>query len=160
MIVGTSLWAQGPQRHSAPQRRAGGHNDFNAGRERFRQISPEDRQRFSRNAERWMKMNPEERKIMRERERLRRERIKQEAEAALRDSGLRLDAEKRAQFEARYLQERTRIEHAMRQELESKRRQQLPALVEELKKEFQEQQQQQRQQQSAATSPGPAATPK
>lgn len=87
-----------------------------------------------------MQLNTEERKIMRERETLRHQRVKQEAETAVRDSGLRLDAEKRAEFEARYMKERTKIEHAMRQELEVKRRQELPALVERLKKEFQTQQ--------------------
>ncbi len=106
----------------------------------MRGLSTEDRQRFNRNAERWMQMNTEERKIMRERENLRRQRIKQEAEAAIRDSGLHLDAKKRAEFEARYLQERTKIEHLMRQELEAKRRQEVPGLIERLKKEFQSQQ--------------------
>ena len=42
------------------------------------------------------------------------------------------------QFEQRYLQERRRIEHALRQETEAKRQEQLPALRERLKKEFQE----------------------
>jgi hypothetical protein len=101
-----------------------------------------------------MQMNAEERKIMRERENLRRDRVKREAETALRDSGLRLDAEKRARFEARYMQERTRIEHTMRQELEAKRQQQVPGLIERLKKEFQPQQSN-----PAATS-APTASPK
>jgi len=56
----------------------------------------------------------------------------------LRDTGLRLEGEKRAQFEQRYLQERRRIEHSLRQETDSKRQQQLPQLQERLKKEFQE----------------------
>ena len=85
-------------------------------------------------------MNAEERKIMRDREILRRDRLKREAEMAVRNSGLNLDPEKRELFESRYIQERTRIEHAMRQELEAKRRQQVPALMERLKKEFQPQQ--------------------
>ena len=122
--------------------------------EHVRQLSPEDRQRFNRNAERWMQMSAEERTIMRERENLRRDRIQREAETALRDSGLRLDAEKRAVFESRYMQERTRIEHAMRQELEAKRQQQLPALVERLKKEFQPQQS------NPSTMSAPTASPK
>ena len=82
-------------------------------------------------------MNVEQRKIMRDREKLRRESVKQEVETALRESGLQLDAERRAQFESRYMAERTKIEHAMRQELETKRRQEVPALIERLKKEFQ-----------------------
>ena len=85
-----------------------------------------------------MQMGPEERKVLRERERVYRERVKVEVDSALRDSGLRLEGEKRDQFEQRYLQERRRIEQALRQETEAKRQQQLPALRERLKNEFQE----------------------
>lgn len=110
-------------------------------------MPPEDRQAFRRNAERWMQMSPEERKILREREQLYRERVKREVDAALRDSGLRLEGEKRDQFEQRYLQERRRIEHQLLQETETKRQQELPALQEKLKKEFQQ------------SSPAPASAP-
>jgi hypothetical protein len=101
-------------------------------------MSPEDRQVFKRNAERWMQMNPEERKVMREREMIYRQHVKNEVDAALRASGLRLEGEKREQFEQRYLQERRRMEHQLRQETDAKRQQELPALQERLKKEFQE----------------------
>ena len=83
-------------------------------------------------------MGPDERRIMRERERIYRAQVSREVDAALRESGLRLEGEKRAQFEQRYLQERRRIEHSLRQEIESKRQQQLPVIQERLKKEFQE----------------------
>lgn len=99
-----------------------------------------------------MQMNPEERKIMRDRENLRRDRLKHEAEAAVRTSGLNLDPEKRELFQSRYIQERTRIEHTMRQELEAKRRQEVPVLIERLKKEFQQQQS------NPVTTPTPAAS--
>ena len=101
-------------------------------------MPPEERQIFRKNAERWMQMGPEERKVLREREKAYRERVKVEVDTALHDSGLRLEGEKRDQFEQRYLQERRRIEHALRQETESKRQEQLPVLRERLKKEFQE----------------------
>ena len=101
-------------------------------------MPPEDRQIFQRNAERWMQMGPEERKIMREREKAYLDRVKREVDTALHDSGLHLEGDKRAQFEQRYLQERRRIEYALRQETEAKRQEQLPALRERLKKEFQE----------------------
>jgi hypothetical protein len=83
-------------------------------------------------------MGPEERMIMREREKIYRARVSREVDAALRESGLHLEGEQRTQFEQRYLQERRRIEHSLRQEVESKRQQQLPALQERLKKEFSE----------------------
>jgi len=127
---------------------------FSNPRDRYLALPPQDRQIFQRNAERWMQMGPEERKIMREREIIYRAQVSREVDAALRDSGLRLEGEKRAQFEQRYLQERRRIEHSLRQEIESKRQQQLPALQERLKKEFSEP--------SAASTSAPAAstTPK
>ena len=75
---------------------------------------------------------------MREREQLRHEQLQREADKALREAGLRLDQEKRELFEQRYLQERRRIERELRQEVEAKRHEQLPALQERLKKEFQE----------------------
>jgi len=100
-----------------------------------------------------MQMGPEERKVLREREKVYRERAKLEADAVLRDSGLRLEGEKRDQFEQRYLQERRRIEHALRQETEAKRQEQLPALRERLKKEFEEPS-------SSGQSTAPAGSPK
>jgi hypothetical protein len=120
----------GPAPHRAPK--------MNGPRERFMAMPPQDRQIFKRNAERWMQMGPEERMIMREREKVYRVRVSREVDAALRDSGLHLEGEKRTQFEQRYLQERRRIEHTLREEVENKRQQQLPAIQERLKKEFSE----------------------
>ena len=120
----------GPQHHGPEFR--------NNARDRWKAMPPEDRQTFRRNAERWMQMGPDERKVMREREKIYRQQVQREVDAALRDAGLRLEGEKRSQFEQRYLQERRRIEQSLRQEIDSKRRQQLPALQERLKKEFQE----------------------
>lgn len=106
-------------------------------RERWSQMSPEDRNTFRRNAERWVQLSPEQQMIMRQRELLRRQQIKQEAEVALREAGMNLDVEKRRKFEERYAEERRRVERALREEMEAKRRQQLPTVHELLKKEFQ-----------------------
>ena len=83
-------------------------------------------------------MGPEQRQMMREREKIYRAQVSREVDAALRESGLHLEGERRALFEQRYLQERRRIEHSLRQEIESKRQQQLPEIQERLKKEFTE----------------------
>ncbi len=85
-----------------------------------------------------MQMGPGERNLMRAREKLHREELKRQAEAALHDAGLRLDQEKRELFEQRYLQERRKMERALRQEVEAKRKQELPVLNDRLKKEFQQ----------------------
>src|SRR6266480_5222255 len=106
-------------------------------RDRWMAMPPATRQNFQRNAERWLRMSPAERNVLRQRENLRRETIRRETDAALRDSGLRLNPQERAQFESRYMQERRRVERTLRQQIESERQQQLPALIQELKKEFQ-----------------------
>jgi hypothetical protein len=126
-----------------PQRSGGRQAAPHSGRpppstqERWRALPPAARQDFRRNAELWMRMSPEERTVLRQRENLRRAQIQRETEAALRDSGLRLDQQKRAQFESRYMQERRRMEQTLRQQIEAERQQQLPALIQQLKREFQ-----------------------
>jgi hypothetical protein len=120
----------GPRSHARPNRQ------FNGPRARLYQLSPEDRQAFRRNAERWLQMNPEQQKMLREREQVRRQRLKVEAEAAIRQLGLRLDPNAQDQFEARYMQERRKIERDLRQEFETKRQEQ----NERLKSEFQSRQ--------------------
>ena len=142
VLLGSTLANAQPRGQQGKGGRVGPvpHRGPNVGgpRERFMALPPQDRQIFQRNAERWMQMGPEERMIMRERERVYRARVSKEVDAALRDSGLQLEGEKRVQFEQRYLQERRRIEHSLRQEVESKRQQELPAMQERLKKEFSE----------------------
>jgi hypothetical protein len=82
-------------------------------------------------------MSPEERNVMRQRENLRRQTIQRETEQALRESGLRLSPQERAQFESRYIQERRKVERSLRQQIEAERQKELPALIQQLKKEFQ-----------------------
>lgn len=77
--------------------------------------------------------------MLRQREEFRRQRMLREAEAAIQQSGLQLEAEKRALYERRYLQERKRIERGLHQELEEKRQRELAPVMENLKKEFGEQ---------------------
>jgi hypothetical protein len=106
-------------------------------RERWMAMPPAARQNFQRNAERWLRMSPEERNVMRQRENVRRETIKRETEAAVRDSGLHLNSQERAQFESRYIQERRKVEQTLRQQVEAERQKEIPALIQQLKKEFQ-----------------------
>ena len=106
-------------------------------RDRWLAMPPEARQNFQRNAERWMRMSPAERNVLRQRENLRQQTIKRETDAALRQSGLNLNPQERAQFESRYIQERRRVEQTLRQQIEAERQKELPALIQQLKKEFQ-----------------------
>src|SRR5437899_1978137 len=125
-------------------------------RERWLAMPPAARQNFRRNAERWMQMSPEERNVMRQRENLRRQTIQRETETALRESGLRLNPQERAQFESRYVQERRKVEQTLRQQIEAERQKELPALIQQLKKEFQIDQPVR----SPATKPAESANPK
>src|SRR5438552_9115462 len=106
-------------------------------REGWTALPPAERQTFQRNAERWMRMSPAERDLLRARENWRREQIRRETEAALRESGLSLDPQRRDLFESRYMQERRRMEQALRHQIQIERQQHLPALIQQLKKEFQ-----------------------
>src|SRR5437773_12135574 len=83
-------------------------------RERWSAMPPAERQAFQRNAQRWMRMSPAERDILRARENWRREQIRREAEAALRESNLSLDPQRRDLFESRYMQERRKMEQGLR----------------------------------------------
>jgi hypothetical protein len=100
-------------------------------------MPPDARQNFQRNAELWMRMSPEQRNLMRQREDMRRQIITREADAAVRDSGLQLNAQERAQFQSRYIQERRKVEQSLRQQIEAEREKEIPALIQQLKKEFQ-----------------------
>ena len=134
---GTVVGQGQPTPHFRSRAFGRGHALKNPGRDRLYQLSPDERQTFRRNAERWLQMNPEQQRVLREREQAHRQRIKAEAEAAMRQLGLRLDPNAQGQFEARYFQERRRIERELRQEVEAKRQQELPQLNERLKSEFQ-----------------------
>jgi hypothetical protein len=100
-------------------------------------MPPEARQNFRRNAELWMQMTPEQRNLMRQRENMRRQTMTREADAAVRDSGLQLSPQERSQFESRYIQERRKVEQTLRQQVEAERQKEIPALIQQLKKEFQ-----------------------
>jgi hypothetical protein len=105
--------------------------------DRWMQLPPDERQIFQRNAERWLRLSPQQQNLLRQREKVLRDRLKSEADTVLRQSGLQLDQKRRALFEARYMQERRKMERQLRQEFEAKRKQVLPSLSERLRKEFQ-----------------------
>jgi len=100
-------------------------------------MPPDARQNFQRNAQLWMQMTPEQRNLMRQRETVRRQIMTRDADAAVRDSGLQLNPQQRAQFESRYIQERRRVEQSLRQQIETERQKEIPALIQQLRKEFQ-----------------------
>ena len=130
----------GPQPQAPPRvvpaRPFGNGNAQFGVRQRWRELTPEQRQRVQMNAQRWMQLPPEERRELRFRRELRRQRLQAEADAALRNSGLQLEAEKRSAYEKRYFEERVRIDRELRRELQERRQSELAPVVERLKKEF------------------------
>ena len=106
-------------------------------RERWLAMPPDARQNFQRNAQLWMQMTPEQRNLMRQRENMRRQIMTRDADAAVRDSGLQLNPQERARFESRYIQERRKVEQSLRQQIQTERQKEIPALIQQLRKEFQ-----------------------
>jgi hypothetical protein len=100
-------------------------------------MPPDARQNFQRNAQLWMQMTPEQRNLMRQRENMRRQAMTRDADSAVRDSGLQLNPQERARFESRYIQERRKVEQSLRQQVETERQKEIPALIQQLRKEFQ-----------------------
>ena len=118
---------------SQPQRPPSGQSV----REHWLAMPPDARQNFQRNAQLWMQMTPEQRNLMRQRENTRQQIMTRDADAAVRDSGLQLNPQQRAQFESRYIQERRKVEQSLRQQIETERQKEIPALIQQLRKEFQ-----------------------
>ena len=125
------------QPHAPPSGQPRGAPSGQSVRERWLAMPPEARQNFQRNAQLWMQMSPEQRNLMRQRETMRRQIITREADAAVRDSGLQLNSQERARFESRYIQERRKVEQSLRQQIETERQKEIPALIQQLRKEFQ-----------------------
>src|SRR5215510_13212943 len=125
------------QPHGPPPGQSHGAPSGQSVRERWLAMPPDARQNFQRNAQLWMQMSPEQRNLMRQRETTRRQIITREADAAVRDSGLQLNAQDRARFESRYIQERRKVEQTLRQQVETERQKEIPALIQQLRKEFQ-----------------------
>ena len=125
------------QAHGPPAGQPQGALPRQSVRERWLAMPPDARQNFQRNAQLWMQMTPEQRNIMRQREDMRRQMMTRDADAAVRDSGLQLNPQERARFESRYIQERRKVEQSLRKQIETERQKEIPALIQQLRKEFQ-----------------------
>ena len=125
------------QPHGPPSGQSNGPPSGQSVRERWLAMPPDARQNFQRNAQLWMQMTPEQRNLMRQRENMRRQIMTRDADSAVRDSGLQLNPQERARFESRYIQERRKVEQSLRQQIETERQKEIPALIQQLRKEFQ-----------------------
>src|SRR6185369_4000285 len=125
------------QPHGPPSGQPNGAPSGQSVRDRWLAMPPDARQNFQRNAQLWMQMTPEQRNLMRQRENTRRQILTRDADAAVRDSGLQLNPQERARFESRYIQERRKVEQSLRKQIETERQKEIPALIQQLRKEFQ-----------------------
>lgn len=92
---------------------------------------------FKANLERWNKLSKAQQEELRQREKARSERILNEINEAIVQSGLKLDATQRQIFTYRYAQERRSIEDRIQKEMEQKRREAISKLIRQLTEEFQ-----------------------
>ena len=100
---------------------------------RIDQLPPDEREAFKRNLRVWRQLTPEERESARKEAA---DRTHEEVERAYGQSGLRLDKDQREVFGLRYRQERRKLERELQEKMDAERTRRLPAMVEELKKEF------------------------
>jgi hypothetical protein len=121
----------GPRRPDGPMS-----PEFQNARRALEALTPEQRQRFIENFKRWSNLPPEEKKVLADRELIRRKKIAEEVNQALAESGLDLTAERRMFFAKRYGEERRKVEEQLRKELEEKRKPLIKEMIARLKEEF------------------------
>jgi hypothetical protein len=102
----------------------------------FEQLSGEQQERILQNFHRWQDLSQDEKEVLRQRERVQRQKQEASINEAYQKSGLQLSDEQRAQFRKRYLQERRRLEEQLAHENQEKRQAGNAAIIEMLKKEF------------------------
>jgi biotin-(acetyl-CoA carboxylase) ligase len=105
-------------------------------RKQFDQLSAEQQERILQNMHRWQELSQDEREVLRQRERVQRQKLEASINEAYQKSGLQLNDEQRALFHKRYLQERRHLEEQLAHEVEEKRQVGNADIIELLKKEF------------------------
>ncbi len=110
--------------------------EFENVRKALEALTPEQRKRFRDNFLRWSNLSPEERDALRKREDVRRQRMVEDVQHAIEQSGLQLDPARREQFTRRYAEERRKLEERLRKETEEKRGPEVQQIIARLKQEF------------------------
>jgi hypothetical protein len=105
-------------------------------RRSIEQLTPEQQQKVLQNLHRWLALSPDERDVLRQRQRVRQQKEEESVTEAYQKSGLRLNEEGREVFRKLYLQERRKLEEQLAKESQEKREKGDATIVEKLKKEF------------------------
>jgi hypothetical protein len=114
----------------------GGAVDAEKAKEAFRNMSPEERERWLRRFRDWADMPPEKKKSLADREEFFRRKMREDIEAAQKEAGVELTEEQKRLFAQRYVEERRKIEEQLRREMEESRKPRVKALCEKLRQEF------------------------
>ena len=114
----------------------GGGVDADKAREAFKNMSPDERERWLRRFRDWADMPAERKKSLADREEFFRRKMREDVEAAQKEIGLDLTEEQKKAFAQRYIEERRKIEEDLRRQMEESRRPKVKALVEKLRQEF------------------------
>lgn len=120
---------------------------------KYDSLPPDQQQKMLENLGRWQRMSNDEKNAMREADNARHQKMLEEVEAAIKQSGLQLDDKTRDEYVMRYTEERRKIEQQLQKEMEEKRRPLVQALIDRLKTEFEA-----RSSPAASPSASPAAT--
>jgi hypothetical protein len=105
-------------------------------RRSIEQLTPEQQQKVLQNLHRWLALSPDERDVLRQRQRVRQQKEEESVTEAYQKSGLRLNEEGREIFRKLYLQERRKLEEQLAKETQEKRQKGDATIVEKLKKEL------------------------
>ena len=135
----SSQTSTSPTSTAAPQSTASastGAGRFELLRKAFDQLSTEQQERILQNFRRWQDLSQDEREVLRQRERVQRQKLEASINEAYQKSGLQLNDEQRSQFRKRYLLERRRLEEQLVHDEQEKRQAGNSAIIEMLKKEF------------------------
>src|ERR1700722_13302853 len=105
-------------------------------RKAFDQLSAEQQERILTTFHGWQDWSQDEKEVLRQRERVQRQKLEASINEAYQKSGLQLNDEQRSQFRKRYLLERRRLEEQIVHDEQEKRQAGNTAIIEMLKKEF------------------------
>jgi hypothetical protein len=114
----------------------GGAVDADKAKEAFRNMGPEERERWLRRFRDWADLPPEKKKSLADRQEFFRRKMREDIEAAQKELGLELSDDQKKVFAQRYFDERRKIEEDLRREMEEGRKPRVKALVEKLRQEF------------------------
>jgi hypothetical protein len=105
-------------------------------RQAFQQMNPEERQRWMQRFKEFAELPLEKKKEIFDRIEYGRRKMREDVEAAVKESGLTLNDEQKKKFSERYFEERKKLEEDLRKQMEEMRRPKVQALIERLKQEF------------------------